>query len=51
MGVLGTGPFAAGQRSGVVDVFWKGSADPHLWHARYCGGSWAGPGDLGGAVS
>jgi hypothetical protein len=51
MGVLGTGPFAAGQRSGVVDVFWKGSADPHLWHARYSGGSWAGPGDLGGAVS
>jgi len=51
MGALGSGPFAAGQRSGVVDVFWKGSADSHLWHARYSGGSWDGPGDLGGAVS
>jgi len=50
MGVLGSSPFATGQPGGVIDVFWKGSADPHLWHARYRGGSWTGPGNLGGRV-
>ncbi len=43
MGVLGGAPFAAGQAGGAVDVFWKGSTDPHLWHARYRAGSWSWP--------
>ena len=46
MGVLGGAPFAAGQPSGVIDVFWKG-AGTHLWRARYSGSSWAGPGQPG----
>jgi hypothetical protein len=50
MGVLGSSPFATGQPGGMIDVFWKGSADPHLWHARYRAGSWAGPANLGGRV-
>jgi hypothetical protein len=50
MGTLGSAPFAAGQPSGVVDVFWKGASN-HLWRARYSSGSWAGPSSLGGAVS
>ena len=28
-------PFAAGQTNGTVDVFWKGTADNHIWHAFY----------------
>lgn len=51
MGVLGSAPFAAGQPGGVVNVFWKGSADGHLWQARYRRGAWSRPADLGGAVS
>jgi len=43
LGGLGSSPFAAGQPSGVIDVFWKGSADSHLWHARYRAGAWTGP--------
>ena len=50
MGTLGGGPFAAGQSNGMIDVFWHGSADSNLWHARYSG-SWAGPEGLGGAAS
>ena len=50
MGALGAAPFAAGQPSGVIDVFWKG-AGSHLWRARDSSGSWAGPASLGGAVS
>ena len=26
---------AVAQPNGVIDVFWKGSHDPHLWHAQY----------------
>jgi hypothetical protein len=51
MGVLGSAPFAAGQPGGVANVFWKGSADGHLWQARFRRGAWSGPADLGGAVS
>jgi hypothetical protein len=39
------------QPGGVVNVFWKGSADRHLWQARYRRGAWSRPADLGGAVS
>jgi Rv2525c-like, glycoside hydrolase-like domain len=52
MGKIGGGVFAAGRASGMIDVFWKGSGSPHLWHARYHPGSsrWTGPDDLGGDV-
>ena len=50
MGALSSAPFAAGQPSGGIDVFWKGASN-HLWRARYSSGSWAGPASLGGAVS
>jgi hypothetical protein len=49
-GPLGSSPSATGQPGGVIDVFWKGSADPHLWHARYRAGSWTAPGNRGGKV-
>lgn len=49
VGKVGGHVFAAGQRNGVVDVFWRGVRDPHLWHARYRpGGAWSGPDNLGG---
>jgi hypothetical protein len=51
MGVLGSGPRAVESRDGVIDVFWHGSADDHLWHAEYLPGSgWFGPQGLGGAL-
>jgi hypothetical protein len=52
LGTIGGGVFAAGQPNGVVDVFWRGAADHHLWHSRYYprGSSWTRPHDLGGSV-
>ncbi len=52
MGRIGGDLFAASKGNGTMDVFWKGSASPHLWHARYHPGSasWTGPDDLGGSV-
>jgi hypothetical protein len=51
MGVLGSGPRAVAQRDGVIDLFWHGSADDHLWHAEFLPGSgWFGPQGLGGAL-
>lgn len=51
VGKVGGHVFAAGQRNGVVDVFWRGVRDPHLWHARYRpGGAWSGPDNLGGKL-
>lgn len=51
MGVLGSGPRAVAQQDGVIDVFWHGSADDHLWHAEFLPGSgWYGPQGLGGAL-
>jgi hypothetical protein len=51
LGKIGGGVFVAGQKNGVVDVFWRGPADHHLWHARYYPrrGRWTHPHDLGGA--
>jgi hypothetical protein len=55
MGVIGSGgPRAVAQPNGVIDVFWRGSADDHLWHGQYSpGGGWSGPqclrGNLAGA--
>lgn len=49
MGRLGSGPRAVSQPNGVIDVFWKGSADDHLWHGQYAPGrGWSGPQRLGG---
>jgi peptidoglycan/xylan/chitin deacetylase (PgdA/CDA1 family) len=49
MGVLGSGPWATSQPSGAIDVFWRGSADSHMWRAYYRPGSgWAGAANLGG---
>jgi hypothetical protein len=49
MGDLGSGPRAVAQPNGVVDVFWHGSHDPHLWHAQdNPGHGWTGPQNLGG---
>lgn len=52
MGVIGSAPRAVGQSDGVVDVFWRGSADDHLWHGQYTPGSgWDGPQKLGGDLA
>ncbi len=52
MGVLGGSPRAVSQPDGVIDVFWRGSADDHLWHGQYTPGSgWNGPQGLGGSLS
>ncbi len=52
MGVLGWGPRAIVQAGGVIDVFWRGSADNHLWHGQYTPGQgWNGPQGLGGSLS
>jgi len=52
MGVLGEGPRAVAQPGGVIDVFWRGSADRHLWHGQFSPGSgWNGPQGLGGDLA
>ena len=52
MGVIGSGPRAVAAQDGVIDVFWHGSADDHLWHAEFLPGSgWFGPQGLGGALA
>jgi hypothetical protein len=52
MGDLGSAPRAVAQPNGVIDVFWKGSADDHLWHGEYVPGrGWSGPQRLGGDLA
>jgi Domain of unknown function (DUF1906) len=52
MGVLGGAPRAVAQPNGVIDVFWQGSHDDHLWHAQYSPGQgWAGPQSLLGSLA
>ena len=52
MGVLGSNPRAVAQPGGAIDVFWRGSADDHLWHGQYLPGSgWHGPQGLGGDLA
>ncbi len=49
MGQLGGAPRAVAQPNGVIDVFWEGAHDDHLWHAQYSPGEgWTGPENLGG---
>ena len=52
MGRIGGDVFAAGRPNGTIDVFWRGTGVPHLWHARYhpASGRWTGPNDLGGTI-
>lgn len=51
MGALGSPPVAVAQPNGVVDVFWRGSADDHLWHGQFSPGKgWTGPQDLRGSL-
>ncbi|MEP7024070.1 MAG: glycoside hydrolase domain-containing protein, partial [Actinomycetota bacterium] len=52
MGTIGSPPSAVAQPNGVVDVFWKGSADNSLWHAQFSPGKgWRGPQGLGGSLA
>jgi hypothetical protein len=52
MGALGWGPLAVTQPRGVIDVFWRGSADDHLWHGQYSPqAGWQGPQGLGGNLA
>lgn len=52
MGIIGSAPRAVAQPDGTIDVFWRGSADDHLWHGQYLPGSgWNGPQGLGGALA
>jgi hypothetical protein len=43
-------PYVAGNANGAVDVFWRGAADTHVWHAWYTtsGGWTTTPANLGG---
>ena len=45
-------PLAAGQTDGTIDVFWKGTADNHMWHAFFnTGGGWTSTAiNMGGAA-
>ncbi|MGD0685994.1 MAG: glycoside hydrolase domain-containing protein [Streptosporangiaceae bacterium] len=55
MGEIGSPPVAVAQPNGVVDVFWRGSADDHLWHGQFSPGKgrqgWKGPQDLRGSLA
>ena len=51
-GALGSAPRAIGQANGDIYVFWRGSADDHLWLAHYTAGlGWSGPSNLGGDIA
>ncbi len=51
MGQLGSAPRAVAQSNGVIDVFWQGAHDDHLWHAQYSPGEgWTGPQNLQGSL-
>jgi Domain of unknown function (DUF1906) len=52
MGTIGSAPRAVAQDNGVIDVFWSGYFDKHLWHAVYNpGGGWSGPQRLNGSMA
>jgi Rv2525c-like, glycoside hydrolase-like domain len=52
LGRVGRDLFAGGQASGILDVFWRGPQDGHLWHARFNPrtSSWTRPNSLGGSI-
>jgi hypothetical protein len=52
MGTIGSPPRAVAQDNGVIDVFWSGYHDKHLWHAVYNpGAGWGGPQRLYGSMA
>ena len=52
MGVLGGAPRAVAQANGVIDVFWSGNYDKHLWHGEFNPGEgWSGPQRLQGSLA
>jgi Domain of unknown function (DUF1906) len=51
MGVIGGAPRAVAQPNGVIDVFWAGAFDRHLWHGQFNPGEgWSGPQPLQGSL-
>ena len=51
MGKVGA-PHAVAQPNGVIDVFWHGTLDDHLWHAQLSPGrGWSGPQRLEGDLA
>jgi len=52
MGVIGGAPRAVAQTNGVIDVFWSGNYDKHLWHGEFNPGrGWSGPQRLQGSLA
>jgi hypothetical protein len=52
MGVIGGAPRAVAQTNGVIDVFWSGHRDKHLWHGEFNPGQgWTGPQPLYGSLA
>lgn len=52
MGVIGGAPRAVAQTNGVIDVFWSGNYDKHLWHGEFNPGrGWSGPQRLQGRLA
>jgi len=52
MGLIGGAPHAIAQANGVIDVFWSGHFDHHLWHGEFSPGSgWSGPQRLYGSLA
>jgi Domain of unknown function (DUF1906) len=52
MGVIGGAPRAVAQTNGVIDVFWSGNYDKHLWHGEFNPGrGWSGPQSLRGSLA
>jgi hypothetical protein len=51
MGIIGGAPRAVAQPNGVIDVFWSGAYDRHLWHGEFNPGEgWTGPQLLEGSL-
>jgi glycoside hydrolase-like protein len=49
--IIGGAPHAVAQANGVIDVFWSGHFDRHLWHGEFSPGTgWTGPQRLGGTL-
>jgi hypothetical protein len=52
MGTIGGAPEAVAQTNGVIDVFWSGRHDRHLWHGEFNPGhGWSGPQQLRGSLA
>jgi len=52
MGIIGSAPRAVAQPNGVIDVFWSGEYDRHLWHGEFNPGEgWSGAQLLQGSLA